>query len=719
MKRSFKLAILIPVLAALIIGIVVEVFILAWQSSNTITGLSDQMIEETVSSHANEFQTIGENPYGLIKAVTPVIADMSGSEGGREFVVKLMSDILESSNDDVTGIWTAWEPNAFDGQDAKHVNSSYHDATGRFIPSVYKNNGSIEVEALTGYDDPVAGQYYLNALQSGKEHISEPYAYQSGSGETVLFSISIPVTKDGQTVGVVGVDVDMSKINKSMNSLKILEDGFMFVLSPDGMFATFPDESLFMTDYKKSWLNQFSADIDEIRQNGGSFTRAVYSDTLKENITLSAKSVDFSESGESWVVCAVIPQKTVNAPVTSILILIISISLIIVLLVGGVIYFIVSRKIKPVGEIMTAAKMMSDGNLNVTVAHHSKDELGQLCEAMRSFIQTLKQIVEDLGMAMTYIAQGDFDIPEPKRPFIGDFKIIEDNVRRIIMDMSQIISDIRVSADQVSSGANQVSIGAQSLAQGATEQAASVEELSASISTMREEFTRTSESIVKITRDTDKAEHNLQATYGQMQTLMDDLHDVNSKSAEISKIIKTIEDIAFQTNILALNAAVEAARAGAAGKGFAVVAEEVRNLAGKSAEAAKNTAMLIESTVSSIANVTQNAETTVQTMDIINSTTRDVATDVRDIAKTVDEELSSMNQIALGIDQISEVVQTNSATSQQSAAASEELSSQAGLLHDMVAKFKVKDMFGMPAPQNQTTLQKSDAEAEKNHNSKY
>ncbi len=353
------------------------------------------------------------------------------------------------------------------------------------------------------------------------------------------------------------------------------------------------------------------------------------------------------------------------------------------------------RLIIPIRIINREINKIADGNIAAPLSiEGNTSEVRTIVEALSSLKNNLHIYIFDIEMALSNISQGNFDIPEPKQPFVGDFKVIEDNVRKIIMDMSHTISGIRSSAHQVSSGAEQVSGGAQSLAQGTSEQAASVDDLSLAISNMREQFKRTGENISKITSDTDEVEADLSSTYKQMQNLMSEIHEVNSKSAEISKIIKTIEDIAFQTNILALNAAVEAARAGTAGKGFAVVADEVRNLAGKSADAAKTTASLIESTVNSISAVTMNAESTVKTMDAINATTKVVAADVRSIATTVEEELHSMHQIAQGIEQISSVVQTNSATSEESAAASEELSSQAAILNNMVAKFKVKEESG-------------------------
>ncbi len=338
----------------------------------------------------------------------------------------------------------------------------------------------------------------------------------------------------------------------------------------------------------------------------------------------------------------------------------------------------------------TVVQIVDTGNMKQPIPAElmTGDEIGGIAHSIQG-LQKLLLRYADVAKAIT---NGDYTVTVAQQ---SPHDTLALSLQAMIESSSDVLSQIQLAAGMLSGSSEQVSSGAQVLSHGAVSQAASVDELSSSIAKMQEQFKRTGESIVKITADTDEVETNLHSTYQQMQTLTTDILEVNSKSTEISKIIKTIEDIAFQTNILALNAAVEAARAGAAGKGFAVVADEVRNLAGKSADAAKTTAALIESTVSSIASVTRNAEMTVQTMDRINSTTKDVAGDVRAIALTVDEELNSIQQIVHGIDTISSVVQTNSATSEESAAASEELSSQAASMKELVSRFKLIEQPGM------------------------
>ncbi len=345
---------------------------------------------------------------------------------------------------------------------------------------------------------------------------------------------------------------------------------------------------------------------------------------------------------------------------------------------------------KPLGQVSAAAIEMSKGNLNATIDYQSGDEIGMVANSLRASIDTINAYIQDIARATAMMANGDFTA-QPSQEFIGDFKQIETSMMKLMSEMSSTLGQISIASEQVSAGSDQVSSGAQSLAQGATEQASSVEELSLSISEISEQVKLNAENSLKANKMAELATNAITSSNQQMQQLKLSMNEIDTKSKEINKIIKTIEDISFQTNILALNAAVEAAKAGTAGKGFAVVAEEVRNLAAKSAEAAKNTTDLIESSVSAIA---QGVKYTDLTAEDLNSAVENVvATNdvISEISQASSEQAAAITQITIGLDQISAVVQTNSATSEESAAASEELSSQANLLKQLLSGFVLTD----------------------------
>ncbi len=341
-------------------------------------------------------------------------------------------------------------------------------------------------------------------------------------------------------------------------------------------------------------------------------------------------------------------------------------------------------------EVEKAAVSMAGGNFDCNIAYTSQDEIGQLAECVRNLSKRLGSVVNDIDDVLGETASGNLCARSSDETlYIGTFNSILVSMKNLLSKLNDTMSKINTAAEQVAAGSDQVSCGAQALSQGATEQASSVEELAATINDIAAKINTNADDADNASRKTNSAGSEMNEASEKMNELVTAMNDIQKSSDETQKIIKTIEDIAFQTNILALNAAVEAARAGAAGKGFAVVADEVRNLAGKSAEAAKNTTTLIEGTVTAINKGNALVEEVAQKISVVSESTGAVATINDKIMGASREAADSVAQITVGINQISDVVQTNSATSEESAAASEELSGQAQMLKELIAEFKL------------------------------
>ena len=349
--------------------------------------------------------------------------------------------------------------------------------------------------------------------------------------------------------------------------------------------------------------------------------------------------------------------------------------------------------VTPIIQIKDSMNLISNGLLKEadgTITYRSKDELGVLAHAARKVIRFFQAVLPSISDVCRNYGNGNFNCTcENYDSYVGETSEIRDSLMYIRENLSAALSNVDQASDQLLSGTEEVSSGAQALAQGATQQAASIQELSENIASISESIKANSSDAAEASDKANAAATAVQEVNAMMSELVRAMNEINQFSSETKKIVKTIEDIAFQTNILSLNAAVEAARAGEAGKGFAVVAEEVRNLAGKSAEAAQNTTRIIESTVNSIVSGNQLCAEVAEKMNKVGETAGKVTAINNKIADSSKKAADSIVKVTIGVDQISNVVQTNSATSEQSAAASEELSSQANMLKQLVKSFSL------------------------------
>ena len=383
---------------------------------------------------------------------------------------------------------------------------------------------------------------------------------------------------------------------------------------------------------------------------------------------------------------------------------------VVILAVTVVLLLLLTKSItRPLRQITVEAGRLAGGELDIQVDYESRDEMGQLAQAFRTMSGNLRSYIDEIKWALGEIAEGRLDV-ERRIDFQGEFVELASALNDCIESFSAALRNIQTAALQVNSGSEQVSGGAQALAQGATEQASAVQQLAASITQISDQVKYNAENAEDADKLVAGVGSEIISSNAQMEAMIKAMAEISESSNKISNIIKTIDNIAFQTNILALNAAVEAARAGDAGKGFAVVADEVRNLASKSADAANDTTSLIAASIAAVENGTQVASSTAKSLENVVKSTKNVVDKMTLIKQASSEQAEAIAQVTKGVDQISMVVQQNSATAEESAATSEELSGQARMLNEMVNKFRLT--AAKDAPEVHEPLDEDEPEAE-------
>lgn len=550
------------------------------------------------------------------------------------------------------------------------------------------------ISILDGKD--YSDREYVQSAMKGLSAVSEPLISKITGQLSIM--VSAPIWEGGvpgsKVAGVVYFVPEETFLNDIVTSLQISPNGSAYILNSSGYTIAHKNMDNVMNrentqeDAKadKNLAKLASLERDMCLGNAGFgsykyggatkfLAYAPISDTDGWSLGINAPTTDFIQS-------------TING-------ILITVALMILFL--AVSAFMAYKLAKQIGQPVKACaqrlRFLAEGDLDTPVLEvRTGDETQILADSARELVHGFKSMIKDMDDMLAEMSRGNLTVDtQCESVYVGGYRGLLESARKLRRQLSDTMRQINQSAEQVSAGAEQVSAGAQALSQGATQQASSIEELAATVNDISGKIKATADNAGNVHAQTSETGKEVEQCNRQMAELVNAVREIGESSSQIGKIIKTIEDIAFQTNILALNAAVEAARAGTAGKGFAVVADEVRSLASKSAEASKSTSVLIEGSARSVENGMRIADETAASLQKVVDSAGNTVKAVDMITSAAEQQSLAVSQVTLGMDQISSVVQTNSATAEESAAASEELSGQAEILKELVSQFKTSE----------------------------